>query len=654
MSVSACATDYYYGSVLAPALPDVDEKIYPYCAIYDVSPIDDIRLVYSTVPFAVAKKSGMTNEGLTIPQVADVIWYTLVDGVWQYNVSVTDDVAYGLYVVLNDIKGLWVNHDVYNSSVNVVFPSQKPTLANRTVEISDSLLRRQLTSSYDYSATSNYYLSYGANTTTNLLPVLPESDVSVSCRVTDGKFDKVTYSLWFLDSSGIDKVSAGSPLVSVSDYVSTGRLPLGTIVEIPDGTKAVWLELYQSGYSFSVSDLEFLYFGYSSVVSSYSPTITATTSNVTDTTVDLAINVTGMNPAKTYNVRIDGTTADGEDLSKVIGTITGQETYSDSATLGPFTPNTYYRATLVLVEDGVDVSSSLISFTTLPDDGDYNPQISAIQYSVTSDSFMSQVTMTGLNPAHTYKLHYGLYDYDADGNEQLVSSGYPPDFGEISGVRSFTGYHQLTDLTPNTDYLIQWLAADLTDNSIVVSLSNVEFTTLDDGSGGGGSGSSDDNSGILLMILNKVSAILDTMNGGQSEGILASINEKLDSLIATLANPAEQAIEQSFQETTQYVADNVFGGESDLKVTTSNIGDVASIASTGKQLFGVSSTVGDFLGLITGETGFAWFSEETKSGLTSVDSVSVAFYSFEDTHSKEETTWSKHEEEYWKFFDKEE
>lgn len=137
----------------------------------------------------------------------------------------------------------------------------------------------------------------------------------------------------------------------------------------------------------------------------YNPTITATTSNVTDTTVDLAIDVTGMNPAKTYNIRIDGTTADGEDLSQVIGTITGEETYSTSATLGPFTPNTTYRATLVLVENGVDVSSDSIEYTTLPYMYSYNGYLAPA----------SPITNEQRNPVQL------MYEYDGD--VYLASSG---------------------------------------------------------------------------------------------------------------------------------------------------------------------------------------------------------------------------------------
>lgn len=368
----------------------------------------------------------------------------------------------------------------------------------------------------------------------------------------------------------------------------------------------------------------------------YTPTITASASNITSTTIDFSIEVTGMNPAKTYNIRMDGTTAGGEEISEIIGTITGQENYSISSEMGPFEPNTTYPATYVLLEDGVEVSSYFLTFTTLPPE--YDPQLSISPFSVTSNTMTCQIDMTDFDPSGSYRLYYDLALYEDVGDtSSSVSKGYSNQIGIVSGISDFTGYHRFTDLTPGTEYYVAWTVEDLATGTAVPVVDSVTFTTLDDGSGGGGSGSSDDSSGILLMILNKVSAILDTLNGGQSEGILASINEKLDALIDTLANPEEQQLEDNFKDSLIEVNNNFFGDDAPGQaVRVSDVGNLANTQGTVKTIFQSDYTVSDFFALFSDSSFFGWFSAETAMDLNPLAYGSPSAADLDDPYNMQE------------------
>lgn len=261
----------------------------------------------------------------------------------------------------------------------------------------------------------------------------------------------------------------------------------------------------------------------------------------------------------------------------------------------------------------------------------YNPQISASQFSVTSTTFTSQVNLTGLDPTKIYRPYWSLYE--VSDLTTVISSGYSNQIGDVTGVEDYTGYSRIVDLKPGTEYLINWNLYEV-GSFPVPTASEIRFTTLSDGSSGGGSGSTDDSGGILLMILNKVSAILDTLSGGQSEGILASINEKLGALIDTLANPEAQQLEDNFKESLTGVNDNFFGDSAKGQaVTVSDVGNLADTQSTVKNIFQSDYTVSDFFALFGDSSYFGWFSVETAMDLNPISYGGVSAADMDDPYN---------------------
>lgn len=340
------------------------------------------------------------------------------------------------------------------------------------------------------------------------------------------------------------------------------------------------------------------------------PTLSVTATDITSTTADITFDATGLDPSKEYQIRMEA--VGDSSISGIIATFSGSETFNETVHTTDLTPDTVYSFKYTLIEDGVDTSAvSTLTYTTLP--FVYDPELSVSVFSVTTNTATCQIDMAGFDPSGSYRLYYDLaLSEDVGDTSSSISKGYSNQIGTVSGVTNYTGYHRFTDLSPNTEYYVAWTVEDMATGTAVPVVDSVTFTTSDDGSGGGGAGSSDDSSGILLMILNKVTAILDTLNGGQSEGILASINEKLGALIDTLANPEEQKLEDNFKGSLTEVNNNFFGDDAaGQAVTVSDVGNLANAQGTVKTLFQSDYTVSDFFGLFSDNSFFGWFSIET-------------------------------------------
>lgn len=85
----------------------------------------------------------------------------------------------------------------------------------------------------------------------------------------------------------------------------------------------------------------------------------------------------------------------------------------------------------------------------------------------------------------------------------------------------------------------------------------------------------------------------------------------------------ESALKTATAETTKAVADTVFAEDAPTKVTASDVKDVASSGKEVINAFDTGTSVGDFFAVFSDYTFTGWFSEETRSNLDSVNSVST-------------------------------
>lgn len=267
---------------------------------------------------------------------------------------------------------------------------------------------------------------------------------------------------------------------------------------------------------------------------------------------------------------------------------------------------------------------------------------SVVRYTENSNYFESEspvmdvvATTTGESSIHTDFAVSGLSSTDSlytisascfAGDALVGSSAVGPYSGpEFQTTVSVDG------LSPSTEYTVEYqLSKD--GEYTGVSQTVTVTTAADSGSGSGdGTGDGGGNSGSCTECPSILSAILSAITN-QSTFLIDWKQDwisRMDSLETTLSklipvpDPVETALKESVKETTKEVTDTLFADDSPTKVTASDVKDVASSGKAVINTFDTGTSVGDFFSVFADYTFTGWFSEQTRSNLDTVNSVSL-------------------------------
>ena len=246
-----------------------------------------------------------------------------------------------------------------------------------------------------------------------------------------------------------------------------------------------------------------------------------------------------------------------------------------------------------------------------------SPVMDILSTTSDSSSIHTNFNVSGISSDSLYTIVASCFS-----GEQVVGSSA---VGPYSGPE-FQATVSVGGLSPSTEYTVEYQLSK--DGEYTGVSQTVTATTA--AASGSGSGDGSDNSGscacpsILNSILSAITAQTNFLSTWQQ-----TWTTRMDSFESTLSklipvpDPTETALKESVKDTTDSFTKEFWSAESDNALGSASITESADVLSNTKGLFDTGVSTSDFFGLFGDSSWGHWFSEETRSDLHTVPSVSA-------------------------------
>lgn len=266
-----------------------------------------------------------------------------------------------------------------------------------------------------------------------------------------------------------------------------------------------------------------------------------------------------------------------------------------------------------------------------PDAPVESPVMDILSTTADSSSIHTDFNVSGISSDSLYTITASCFF-----GEQVVGSSA---VGPYSGPE-FQATVSVGGLSPSTEYTVEYQLSK--DGEYTGVSQTVTVTTAAASGSGSGDGSGDSGSCACPSILNSILSAITTQTNFLSTW-QQTWTTRMDGLESTLSklipvpDPTETALKESVKETTTEFTKEFWDAESDNALGSASITESADVLSNTKGLFDIGVSTSDFFGLFGDSSWGHWFSEETRSDLHTVPSVSAVDL-YED---EEKSTYEK-------------